>query len=150
VPLTSEGEPYDPGDVPAGGLWISPEGEAISVVEHIAEIARDPERFGLAPGEVRGATIPQLLESAARMVKRGWIRFRLFSDVWAFEVDDLRARLRLIEEVLVVHGAMPQERVHVFQAKPKRDWSGTVGALFDRTIFRSYEVAGAKRDWRVT
>ncbi len=159
MPLYAEGgEPYDPGDVWPAGLWISPEGIAFPAVEHMAEIARDPERYGLRPEEVRGASRPVLMAAVARLVKRGWIRFRAFSDRWAFEVDDVRERLPLIEEILVLHQALPMEKVRIDQAKPRRDWEGTVEDLLDRTLFRKHEIAGKRKSegsirrgsWRVT
>ena len=158
--LTSEdGGAYEAGDVPPAGLWISPEGVAIPAVEHMAEIARDPERYGFRPEEVRGATVGTLAAAVARLVRSGWIRFRDFSDAWAFEVDDVRKRLPLIEEVLVAHQALPEDTVRIHQAKPRRDWEGMVGEFYERTLFRRHEVAGvgrrarakaANRSWRVT
>lgn len=152
MPLVHEGgEPYEPGDVPPAGLWISPEGIAIPAVEHMAEIARDPERFGLSEREVRGAGVDVLLAAVGRLVKKGWIRFRAFSEAWTFEIDDLKKRLPYIEEVLAAHQAFEDERVVIYQVKPRREWEGSVGELFDRTLFRHFEVAGKRAvSWRST
>ena len=135
--------------LPPEGLWISPEGEPIPVIEHLLEIHHNPEKFGLAPKDVRGLSIENLRKVAVELIGKGWTRFRFLSGTWNFEVDSVKVRLSTIEDVLVRQMAYPQERVVVSQAAPKRDFQGTVAEFYDRSMFRHYEL-GRANTWRVT
>jgi len=42
------------------GLWISPEGERIPVVEHLLALQHDPHLFGLTLRDVKGADVEAL------------------------------------------------------------------------------------------
>lgn len=110
--------------LPPEGLWVSPDGEAHTVIEHLIEIQHHPEIFGLSKRDVQGASIEDLRKIAVRLIKDGWIRFRFLSGVWNFEVDNVKTRLNHIEEILVSHRAYPQERVIISQVKPKLDYQG--------------------------
>jgi hypothetical protein len=136
-------------DVPPAGLWISPEGEATVTTEHMLTIKEDPGRFGLAPRDVARISIPALHEIARKLIFAGWTRFRLFSDFWSFEVDNARGRISLVEDILVHHRAYPHEEIRISQAKPKREYAGTVAQFYDRSIFRTWEL-GRKNRWRFT
>lgn len=135
--------------LPPEGLWVSPDGEAIQVIEHLISIQHEPHRFGLSPKDVRGVSIQRLHDIAVDLIKGGWTRFRFLSGTWNFEVDSARSRISLIEEILVTHRAYPQELVVVGQAKPKRTYQGTVAQFYDRTMFRHYEL-GRKVKWLLT
>jgi hypothetical protein len=135
--------------LPPEGLWVSPEGEATSVIEHLIEIQHHPETFGLSVKDVKGASISKLRDLAVELIREGWTRFRFLSGVWNFEVDAAKRRVDLMEDILVTHQAHPQERVVISQVSPKKDYQGTVAQFYDRSIFRHYELSH-KNQWRVS
>ena len=47
-------------EVPVEALWVSPAGEHIPVIEHLIEISRFPERFGLTHRDVKDLSIAGL------------------------------------------------------------------------------------------
>lgn len=132
--------------LPPEGLWVSPDGEAHPVIEHLISIQHHPEIFGLSKRDVQGASIEDLRKIAVNLIREGWLRFRFLSGVWNFEVDTVKTRINHIEEILVSHKAYPQERVVVSQVRPKRDFQGTVSQLYDRSMFRHYELG--RNPWR--
>jgi len=135
--------------LPPEGMWISPEGDAFQVIEHLLAIKENPEIFGLPVREVRNADVKALRTLAVGLIRSGWTRFRSMGGVWAFEVDRAKAKIGLIEEILVKHQAYPQERVVISQATPKKDYQGSVSDLYDRSMFRHYEPDRLNR-WRVS
>lgn len=139
-------EPDERG-LPPEGLWVSPDGEPVPVVEHLITIKENPEIFGLPPREVAKARIEDLRKIAVKLIAEGWTRFRFLGGVWNFEVNNIRMRKELIEEILVSHRAWPQERIIISQADPKRDYQGTVAQFYDRSLFRHYELGRLSR-WR--
>lgn len=140
-------EDFEDKGLPPEGLWVSPDGEAFPVIEHLIAIQHEPERFGMVPADVKGKSIADLRSLAVEMIKvDGWMRFRFLSGTWNFEVDSAKARIHLIEEILVAHRAYPQELVVVAQVKPKKEFQGTVAQFYDRTMFRHYELGRNK--WR--
>jgi len=85
-------------------FFISPEGEIITVqTSHIAEIIRDPARFGLSKDEIyaeyRQYGEPVGIEGKARekiisaLIKGGWIRIRRYprdsSKTWRINIDSM-------------------------------------------------------------
>lgn len=136
------------GEAPVEALWVSPEGEEIPVIEHLIEISQHPEKFDLTERDVAGLSIVGLRDLSAELIKKGWVRFRYLSGVWNFEIDSLRMRVGVIEDILVRQQALPHERVVVSQAKPKRDYRGTVAQFYDRTMFGRYDLG--RNPWRVT
>lgn len=143
----SRAAPEEPG-LPPEGLWISPSGDAIPVIEHLIEIQQNPEPFGLAPKDVERRSIKDLRQIARSLIQDGWTRFRYLSGTWNFEVDQAKLRISLIQEVLVQGKAYPEERVVIAQLSPKRDYQGTVAEFYDRSMFRHYELGGNR--WRLT
>jgi hypothetical protein len=139
-------EPEDRG-LPPEGLWVSPDGEAVPVIEHLLAIKEDPERFGVPRREVVTATVKDLRDIAVGIIKEGWMRFRFLGGVWNFEVNNVKSKKDMIEEILVTHQAWPQERIIISQASPKKDYQGTVSGFYDRSIFRHYELGRLSR-WR--
>jgi hypothetical protein len=135
-------------EAPVEALWVSPEGEEIPVIEHLIEISQHPDRFGLTYREVHGISIANLRDIAVELIKKGWTRFRYLSCLWNFEVDSVRMRIGVIENILVRQRAFPHETVVVSQAKPKRDYQGNVAQFYDRTMFGRYELG--RNPWRVT
>ena len=133
--------------LPPEGLWVSPDGEAIPVIEHLLALKEEPERFGLSPRDVAKAGVKELRELAVTIISEGWTRFRFLGGVWNFEVDNVKMKKDLIEEILVTHQAWPQERIVISQAKPKRDYQGAVAQFYDRSMFRHYELGRLSR-WR--
>lgn len=133
--------------LPPEGLWVSPDGEGIPVVEHLLAIKQEPERFGIPQREVRTAGIDELRALSVKLIKEGWTRFRFLGGVWNFEVDTVKMKKDLIEEILVSHRAWPQERIIISRMSPKRDYQGSVVQFYDRSIFRYYERGRLNR-WR--
>ncbi len=133
--------------LPPDGLWVSPEGDAISVFEHLLEIRQNPEKFDLSPKDVERASMEDLRDLAIELIKEGWTRFRFLGGVWNFEVASVKNRKELIEEILVTHQAWPQERLIISQLSPKRDYQGSVAQFYDRSMFRHYELGRLSR-WR--
>lgn len=133
--------------LPPEGLWVAPDGEGIPVIEHLIALKEEPERYGLSPRDVQKAGIKELRELAVGLIKEGWTRFRFLGGVWNFEVDSVKMKTGLIEEILVTHQAWPQERIIVSQVSPKRDYQGTVAQFYDRSMFRHYELGRLNR-WR--
>lgn len=131
--------PQDRG-LPPEGLWVDLDGKAISVIEHLIALKEDPERFGLSPRDTGKARVKELRDMAVELIKDGWTRFRFLGGVWNFEVNSVRTKKDLIEEILVTHQAWPQEHIIITQMRPKRDYQGTVAQFYDRSLFRHYEL----------
>lgn len=137
--------------LPPEGLWVSPNGKRTSVIEHLIEIQHHPETFDLTAREVKGASIQDLHAIAVKLILGGWTRFRFLSGVWNFEVDSVKVRRQLIEDILVTHQAFHLERVVISQATPKRDYQGSVAQFYDQSMFRHYELGrSSSSTWRVT
>lgn len=139
-------EPEERG-LPPEGLWVDPDGEGIPVIEHLIALKEEPERYGLSPRDVEKAGIKELRDLAIQIIREGWTRFRFLGGVWNFEVDSVKMKMGLIEEILVTHQAWPQERIIISQMSPKRDFQGTVAQFYDRSMFRHYELGRLNR-WR--
>lgn len=141
--------PVDPEErgLPPEGLWVTPDGEGIPVVEHLLAIKENPNLFFLSPKEVEKARIPELRKIAVDLIKDGWARFRFLGGVWNFEVDNVKTKKDLIEEILITHQAWPQERIIISQVSPKKDYQGSVAQFYDRSMFRHYELGKVNR-WR--
>lgn len=78
-------------------------------------------------------------------------RLRFLSGVWNFEVDSVKVRRQLIEDILMAHQAFHLERVVISQATPKRDYQGSVAQFYDQSTFRHYELGGKRSGtWRMT
>lgn len=133
--------------LPPEGLWISPSGKRIPVIEHLITIQHHPMKFGLDFGDVEGLDIVQLREVADGLIRNGWIRFRHFGDSYNFEVESARGKIETVEEVLVNLEAYEGERVYISQASPRKDFVGTVADVFDRKIF-GYQENPRKNRWR--
>lgn len=135
--------------LPLEGLWVSPEGERISVIEHLITIQQSPEFFGLTKRKVHGASISDLRNVAEELIRAGWLRFRFFPSAYAFEVDSAKRRMDEIEKILVESDAYEKEEVVISQAIPKKEFKGVVKDVYDRTILGYYANPGRNR-WRVT
>jgi hypothetical protein len=133
--------------LPPEGLWVSPDGEPVPVIEHLLALKEAPETFGLSVRDVERSGLIELRELAVKIIKEGWTRFRFLSGVWNFEVNSIRNKKDLIEEILVTPQAWPQERIVISQASPKRDYQGSVSQFYDRSMFRHYELGHLSR-WR--
>lgn len=134
--------------LPPEGLWISPEGKAIPVIEHLLAIQHYPHVFGFTKRDVSGRRIDHLRDLAEKMIRDGWTRFRFLNNTWAFEVGDIKSRIGYIEGVLAKSGAQPHEGILISQVKQHREWEGTVEKFFDRTLFRNFEVNPNRNRWR--
>ncbi len=143
-----EEDPQEKGLAPEG-LWVSPDGEATPVIEHLLELKFEPERFGISPRDVEKAGIKDLRDMAVEIIKEGWTRFRYLGGVWNFEVNNVKMKKDLIEDILVTHQAWPQDRIVISQASPKRDYQGSVSQFYDRSMFRNYELGRLSR-WRLS
>lgn len=110
-------------------------------------IQRYPETFGLAERDVAGASIPALASIAEELIKDGWTRYRPWSGLYVFEVDNARRRIDLVERILVDADAFEGEQVKISQARPRRQFDGFVSEVFDRTIFR-YQENPYGNKWR--
>lgn len=129
------------------GMWVSPTGEYIVVVEHLLAIASEPERFDL-PQSLHGERDVETLRSAAvDLIKNGWTRFRYLMGIYAFEVDNASRRLPVIEKVLSDVRAYGQENVSISEFDPRREYEGTVEDVFDRKITR-FAANPGKNTWR--
>lgn len=135
--------------LPPEGLWVSPDGDPVTVIEHLIALKENPEIFGLTEREVEKAKVKDLRDIAVKLIGSGWMRFRFLGGVWAFEVNSVKAKTGLIEEILVGQNAYPEERVIVSQVSPKRDYQGSVSQFYDRSMFRHYELGRGNR-WRVS
>lgn len=135
--------------LPPEGLWISPEGDKIPVVEHLITIQHHPEIFGLSERDVRHSTIEGLRAIAEALIRDGWVRFRHFGDSYNFEVSSGRRKRDVIEDVLALSGATSEDRVFISQAEPRKEFRGTVGDVFDERIL-SYQENPSKNRWRFT
>jgi hypothetical protein len=136
-------------DLPPEGLWISPDGEKFTAVEHLIEIDRHPEIFGLSKKDIRGASISALASIAQVLIRGGWTRYRHFAHAYLFEVDSLGKRITLIEEILSDSDAFIEEDVIVSQARPRKEFSGKVKDVYDRTIGQFLQNP-PKSHWRFT
>lgn len=135
--------------LPLEGLWVSPEGDRISVIEHLITIQQKPEFFGLTKRKVAGADISTLRSIAEELIRAGWLRYRFFPSAYAFEVDSAKRRIDTIEKILSESDAYEKEEVVISQAIPKKEFRGMVKDVYDRTILGYYANPGRNR-WRVT
>jgi hypothetical protein len=135
--------------LPPEGLWISPEGKRIPVVEHLITIAQFPEKFGGTHAAVQGASVEQLREIADGLIRDGWVRYRHFGDSYNFEVVNAKKKIETIEDVLTLVGAYGPERVFIAQAEPRKELVGTVDDVFERRIF-GYQENPRRNRWRFT
>jgi hypothetical protein len=135
--------------LPPEGLWISPDGKMIPVVEHMPTIQQYPELFGLTKADVRGLKLQDLRELGEELILDGWVRFRYLSGKYHFEVSRAKPKIRLIEDVLVEAQAQGDEEVRISQASPKKEYVGTVSDVFDRVIF-GYLENPIRNRWRIT
>jgi hypothetical protein len=136
--------------LPPEGLWISPEGKKIRVVEHLITIAHYPEKFGITDRQVEGKSISQLREIADDLIRDGWVRYRHFGDSYNFEVVNAKRKIETIEDVLTLVDAYTLEKVYIAQAEPRKDFTGTVEDVFERRIFGYQENPKRKNRWRFT
>jgi hypothetical protein len=132
---------YDHGE----GLWIDPEGESYSVVEHLIAIQQDPTFFGLSIRNVRHQTVEGLRKIAEKLIVDGWKRYRYLAGDHLFEM--LKLDKFLVDSVLTDTQALPSDRVIIETVKPRREYRGTVAQWYDRSMLRSYET-NPKRGWR--
>lgn len=138
-------------DVPPDGLWVSPEGEFIPVIEHLVAIREHPELFGLSERDVRGASFTAMHSIGESLIRdSGWVRYRAFSDLLNFEVDDARRRMGVVEEILHRTKAYPYEKILIHQAAPRKEFEGTVEDVFERVILRFQSNPGKSNKWRFT
>lgn len=135
--------------LPPEGLWISPSGKKIRVIEHLITISQYPEKFGLTHGEVEGLTIGELRELADVLIMGGWVRYRHFGDSYNFEVVNAKKKIKTIEDILALVGGYGPERVFIAQAEPRKEFVGTVDDVFERRIF-GYQENPSRNRWRFT
>lgn len=136
--------------LPPEGLWISPEGKRIRVVEHLITIAHYPEKFGGTKRQVEGKSISELRAIADGLIREGWVRYRHFGDSYNFEVVNAKRKIETIEDVLTLVGAYGPERVFIAQAEPRKEFVGTVEDVYERRIFGYQENPKGKNRWRFT
>lgn len=129
--------------LPPEGLWISPFGTRINVVEHLESIRNNPDKFGLDESDVQNTNIDQLREIAEQLIRQGWIRFRSLDFTFHFEVDNIRLRQEQIEKVLDDVSTYPSfEKVEISEITPFGSYCGTVDQFRNNTIKK---VASAKK-----
>jgi len=118
--------------LPPEGLWGSPDGEWISVAEHILAIGECPERFRVRPAEVAGADGARLRLVGLLLIREGWTRYRCLDGEHLFDVDFLQLRATLIGRVLRRVGSLPHEEARVSRAEPgARPDGGAARSLAD-------------------
>jgi hypothetical protein len=135
--------------LPPEGLWISPEGKRIHVVEHLITLAHYPEKFGLSDADVRNRTIGELRDIADVLIRSGWIRYRHFGDSYNFEVVNAKDEVERIEDILTLVRAYGPEKIFIAQAEPRKEFVGTVEDVFERRIF-GYQRNPRRNRWRFT
>ncbi len=135
-------------DLPPEGLWISPSEKYIEVSEHLMAIRERPDLFGISEDTSR-LDIQDLREWAVDLIESGWTRFRYLDGVWLFEVDNIKKKLSLIEDVLVHCKAYEVESVNISQISPLLEIEGTVSDVFDRKILR-FQTNPKKNKWRLS
>jgi len=134
------------------GLWISPEGEAHSVIEHLLFVQHHPEVFGLSTRDVKGATMENLRNLAVKLIKDGWIRTRFLAPQgYLFELNRIEpAILDKIKQVLIDSKSFKKENIIIHVIKPKpRAYQGTVAEFFDRSLLKS-PTKPKKGQWRLS
>jgi len=131
---------FDQNNPPADGLWISPEGRAVPVFEHMLSIREKPEDFGLTQQDVahiQNVKDPSdwaaLREIALKLIDQGWVRYRYQGGTYHFEVDDVRRKMRVIDDVLLWAGAYDKEPVLLVD-RSGRNLRGTVEDVRTRSI----------------
>ncbi|MGD0088560.1 MAG: hypothetical protein ABSE73_01445 [Planctomycetota bacterium] len=134
--------------LPPEGLWVSSDGEAVPVVEHLLALQSHPEQFGL-PESTRRAGIPELRNLAEGLIRQGWVRFRYLAGTYAFEVDNARRRMKTVTNILKDADAFSGETVAISQVLPLREFQGTVGDVYDRSVLVMQENPVRNR-WRFT
>jgi hypothetical protein len=137
--------------LPVEGLWVSPTGEEIEVIEHLLAIKEKPERFGIPLAAVASADTLALREIGVELIRTGWIRFRYLSGVYAFEVDTLRKRYDKIESILIKARAYEAEDVTISQFIPFAEFNCTVLDVYERKVERfSQNPPRRANSWRLT
>ncbi len=137
----------DDGGLEPEGMWVSPTGEYIIVVEHLLAISSEPERFDLPQSLLGERDVETLRAAAVSLIKNGWTRFRYLVGVYAFEVDNAARRMSVIEKVLADVKAYTAESVSISEFDPRREYEGTVEDVFDRRITR-FAANPGKNTWR--
>ncbi len=139
-------------DLPPEGLWISPNGKQIEVIEHLMAIGQRPDLFGLS-GDYRHADTKDLRDLAVELIEAGWTRYRYLDGTYLFEVDNAKKKMALIEDVLSDCGAHEFENVTISQLSQTHavatDYSGTVADVYDRAIMR-FQSNPKKNKWRLS
>jgi len=120
--------------LPAEGLWISPDGERLTASEHLLAIRDNPTLFGL-PLAVQKMDIPDLEKVAEDLINKGWTRYRYLDGRHHFEVDDARARMSLIRDVLQSVNALADEELWVSQVGGQES-QGKVKDAHDHAFLR--------------
>ena len=69
--------------LPPEGLWISPEGDQIEVIEHLMALGERPDLFSLTEQDIYPPTVEHLRDVAVGLIRQGWTRFRYLAGVWA-------------------------------------------------------------------
>lgn len=140
---------FDSG-LPPEGLWISPEGEAFPISEHLIGIAERPQDFGISPSQLPSTSDPdhrtKLRELAEGLIAKGWTRYRYMGGIYHFEVDSLRRRIRLIDDILAKADAYEKEPVTI-SSSDGSVVSGTVGDVQERAIFKMASKKPDKWAW---
>jgi len=141
---------HDGTPLPPEGLWISPKGRKIPVVEHMLAVHNYPEEFGLSRRDVAGASIPALTTICQNLIRRGWVRFRYTDGTYSFEVDDVERREAIIESVMGGEG-VAFERVILCQATPRREHRGSVEDFrWGLILLDSHRSNPDMNSWRFT
>lgn len=106
------------------GYWISPEGKQYPVSEHLAEIRNNPERFGLS--DIQSDDIGYLRSVAEDLIRKGWIRYRMFGLEHHLEVFDLLGSKRRLLAVLKNCDYPEYEDVIITDHKSGQSFQGKV------------------------
>ncbi len=140
------------------GLWISPTGERIPVIEHLQEIQKNPETFNLDQQDVdiTGLTpemaVAKLGNIALGLIRNGWIRYRMFDIVHHFEVGNLNnsRTKKMVLEILSENVSWPDgERVEINNASTNYSMQETV-KQFMLTASTAKYPSDAHKNWSLS
>jgi hypothetical protein len=130
------GDNFTQQELPAEGLWISPAGERINVVEHLETIRNYPERFGLNP--ITTNDIAELRNIAEGLIRAGWLRFRQLDFTFFFEVNSIGFSRGFILEILSDVSTYPtREKVEISQLSPSGTFAATVAGFRNGQLART-------------
>jgi hypothetical protein len=122
------------------GYWITPDGESISIIEHVSYMRVHPEKFGFTKKQVSVwddlVRIPDMRETILlKAVGKGWIRVRGHRTFITFDVEVLDDdAIWRITEHLKRTKAWDNDAVRIYEHRYNKIYEEQAGAFLSGAI----------------